>query len=95
MTGERSVAATILGAALFAAEKHSTQRRKDAAASPYITHPVAVAEVVARHGVSDPVVLQAALLHAARANSTKTNSPWTALQSPPPRPRAHINCSML
>ena len=63
MTGERSVAATILGAALFAAEKHSTQRRKDAAASPYITHPVAVAEVLARHGVSDPVVLQAALLH--------------------------------
>jgi guanosine-3',5'-bis(diphosphate) 3'-pyrophosphohydrolase len=63
LTGERSVAATILGAALLAAEKHSAQRRKDATASPYINHPVAVAEVLARHGVSDPVVLQAALLH--------------------------------
>ena len=55
--------ADLLRAALFAAEKHRTQRRKDEAASPYINHPLAVAEIMARHGVSDPVALQAALLH--------------------------------
>ena len=54
---------SVLSAALFAAAKHRDQRRKDAAASPYINHPLAVAEVLARHGVSDTVVLQAALLH--------------------------------
>jgi len=59
----RSIEADLLRAALFAAERHSTQRRKDEAASPYINHPLAVAEVMARHGVSDPVALQAALLH--------------------------------
>jgi GTP diphosphokinase / guanosine-3',5'-bis(diphosphate) 3'-diphosphatase len=55
--------ASILDAALFAADRHSTQRRKDADASPYINHPLAVAEVLARHGVDDVVALQAALLH--------------------------------
>lgn len=53
----------LLRAALFAAERHSGQRRKDSDASPYINHPLAVAEVLARHGVDDVVVLQAALLH--------------------------------
>lgn len=58
-----SSSADLLRAALFAAEKHRTQKRKDAEASPYINHPLAVAEVMARHGVTDPVALQAALLH--------------------------------
>ena len=53
----------LLMAALFAADRHSDQRRKDAAASPYINHPLAVAEVLARHGVNDLITLQAALLH--------------------------------
>ena len=53
----------LLRAALFAAEKHRTQRRKDAGASPYINHPLAVAAVLAEHGVMDSVTLQAALLH--------------------------------
>lgn len=55
--------AQILHAAAFAAAKHQSQRRKDRAASPYINHPLAVAEVLSRHGVTDPVVIQAALLH--------------------------------
>jgi guanosine-3',5'-bis(diphosphate) 3'-pyrophosphohydrolase len=55
--------ADLLRAALFAAEKHRSQKRKDAAASPYINHPLAVAEVMARHGVDDAVALKAALLH--------------------------------
>jgi guanosine-3',5'-bis(diphosphate) 3'-pyrophosphohydrolase len=54
----------ILSALHFAAEKHRDQRRKGAEASPYINHPIEVAEVIARRGgVTDPVVLQAAILH--------------------------------
>ncbi|MDA8382549.1 MAG: HD domain-containing protein [Betaproteobacteria bacterium] len=54
----------VLRAALFAAEKHKNQRRKDAEASPYINHPIALANVLANEGnVSDSEVLCAALLH--------------------------------
>ncbi|MCB1627155.1 MAG: bifunctional (p)ppGpp synthetase/guanosine-3',5'-bis(diphosphate) 3'-pyrophosphohydrolase [Xanthomonadales bacterium] len=54
----------ILRAASFAAHKHRDQRRKDAAASPYINHPLALARVLAEEGqIADPVVLAAALLH--------------------------------
>ncbi|SFN44802.1 guanosine-3',5'-bis(diphosphate) 3'-pyrophosphohydrolase [Formivibrio citricus] len=56
--------AEILRAAAFAAEKHRDQRRKDADASPYINHPLQLANVLANDGgISDPVVLCAALLH--------------------------------
>jgi GTP diphosphokinase / guanosine-3',5'-bis(diphosphate) 3'-diphosphatase len=56
--------AFILGAMAFAAEKHRTQRRKDAAASPYINHPIALADLLANEaGVRDPLVLAAAILH--------------------------------
>ena len=56
--------AQLLDAALFAAEKHRRQRRKDADASPYINHPLALAQLLATTGgVTDMVVLQAALLH--------------------------------
>ena len=48
----------------FAAEKHRDQRRKDAEASPYINHPIALANVLVNEGgVTDPVVICAALLH--------------------------------
>jgi GTP diphosphokinase / guanosine-3',5'-bis(diphosphate) 3'-diphosphatase len=53
----------LFGALGFAAAKHRDQRRKDRAASPYINHPIALAEILARMGVADPVVLQAAILH--------------------------------
>lgn len=56
--------ALILKAAQFAAEKHRDQRRKDADASPYINHPIALANVLANEGgVTDAEVLCAALLH--------------------------------
>jgi GTP diphosphokinase / guanosine-3',5'-bis(diphosphate) 3'-diphosphatase len=55
--------ALLLAAAHFAAAKHRDQRRKDSAASPYINHPIGVAEVMACNGVTDVVALQAALLH--------------------------------
>jgi guanosine-3',5'-bis(diphosphate) 3'-pyrophosphohydrolase len=54
----------LLRALSFAAHKHRDQRRKDAEASPYINHPIALAEVLAREGgVADVEVLAAALLH--------------------------------
>jgi len=56
--------ALLLRALAFAAHKHRDQRRKDAEASPYINHPIALAEVLAREGgVGDIEVLCAALLH--------------------------------
>lgn len=54
----------ILSAANYAAVKHRDQRRKDRQASPYINHPLAVAELLASEGnVSDADLLAAALLH--------------------------------
>ena len=54
----------ILRALGFAADKHRNQRRKDAEASPYINHPIAVACVLAGEaGLSDSVLLLAAILH--------------------------------
>lgn len=51
-------------AVAFAAEKHRHQRRKDAQASPYINHPIALAQVLAvEGGISDPLPLCAAVLH--------------------------------
>ena len=54
----------ILAASAFAAHKHRDQRRKGADASPYINHPIAVANVLANEGgITDDTVLAAALLH--------------------------------
>jgi len=54
----------LLQALHFAASKHRDQRRKGAEASPYINHPIEVAELLARvGGITDLVTLQAAILH--------------------------------
>lgn len=54
----------VLAATLFAALKHRDQRRKDADASPYINHPIALANVLCLEGgVTDAITLAAALLH--------------------------------
>jgi guanosine-3',5'-bis(diphosphate) 3'-pyrophosphohydrolase len=51
-------------AAAFAADKHRNQRRKDADASPYINHPIALANVLANEGgIANKDVLCAAMLH--------------------------------
>jgi len=56
--------ALLLKALAFAAYKHRDQRRKDADASPYINHPIALADVLVNEGgVTDVEVLCAALLH--------------------------------
>lgn len=54
----------LVRALAFASEKHSTQRRKDAAKSPYINHPIALVDVLANEGhVTDIETLCAAALH--------------------------------
>ncbi|GCC33814.1 hypothetical protein chiPu_0012285 [Chiloscyllium punctatum] len=54
----------VLEAADFAAKKHKNQRRKDPEGTPYINHPLGVARILAHEaGITDVVVLQAALLH--------------------------------
>ena len=56
--------ALLFRALAFAAHKHRDQRRKDAQASPYINHPIALAQVLTGEGgVTDIEVLAAALLH--------------------------------
>lgn len=56
--------ALLLDALRFAADKHRFQRRKDPEASPYINHPIAAADLLARvGGVTDNVTLLAAVLH--------------------------------
>jgi GTP diphosphokinase / guanosine-3',5'-bis(diphosphate) 3'-diphosphatase len=54
----------LLKALHFAADKHKDQRRKDADASPYINHPIAVAQTLLEVGhVTDVATLCAAVLH--------------------------------
>ena len=56
--------ARLLDAAVFASIRHRDQRRKDVYESPYINHPIAVANVLATEGqVTDVQLLIAALLH--------------------------------
>ena len=55
---------SVIKAADFAAIKHKDQRRKSKSAVPYINHPIGVAKILTSEAkVTDPIVLQAALLH--------------------------------
>ena len=64
MSRGRPDTADLLRAIEFASRKHSTQRRKDKDASPYINHPIAVTHLLAHSGgVSDLETLMAAVLH--------------------------------
>ncbi|XP_011877427.1 PREDICTED: guanosine-3',5'-bis(diphosphate) 3'-pyrophosphohydrolase MESH1 [Vollenhovia emeryi] len=54
----------VIKCANFAAEKHRSQRRKDVEQTPYINHPLGVANILIQEGlVFDPVVILAAILH--------------------------------
>jgi len=64
MKPDSSPVSIVLAASAFAAHKHRDQRRKGADASPYINHPIAVANILANEaGVTDASTLAAALLH--------------------------------
>lgn len=57
-------AGIILKALRFSADKHVDQRRRDAKSSPYINHPIQVAETLwSVGGVRDGALLAAAILH--------------------------------
>lgn len=67
-------------AASFAAYKHRNQRRKDADASPYINHPIALATVLSNEaGIVDAVVIAAALLHDTIEDTETTSEELQAL----------------
>ncbi|MGH8611435.1 MAG: HD domain-containing protein [Gammaproteobacteria bacterium] len=60
----RTDLSVIVKAINFAAFKHRNQRRKDADASPYINHPIALANLLCNEaGIADAATLCAALLH--------------------------------
>jgi len=61
---EQQHLALVFKALAFAAKKHRDQRRKDPAASPYINHPIALAEILScEMGIIDIEVICSALLH--------------------------------
>ncbi len=73
----------LVKAVAFAADKHRTQRRKDADASPYINHPIALANVLANEGgITDVVVLSAAVLHDTIEDTNTTAEELTAIFGP-------------
>ena len=54
----------LLKALAFAARKHRDQRRKDVEASPYINHPITLADILCNEAhITDTEVICAALLH--------------------------------
>ncbi len=54
----------LLNAIHFSADRHRPQRRKDTLKSPYINHPIEVAELLWRvGGIRDQSVILAAILH--------------------------------
>jgi guanosine-3',5'-bis(diphosphate) 3'-pyrophosphohydrolase len=55
---------TLLKALAFAAHKHKDQRRKDVDASPYINHPISLADILCNEAhVTDIETICGALLH--------------------------------
>ena len=47
----------------FASFKHRFQKRKNRDASPYINHPIQVANILAECDIADPYILCGAVLH--------------------------------
>ncbi|XP_012225429.2 guanosine-3',5'-bis(diphosphate) 3'-pyrophosphohydrolase MESH1 [Linepithema humile] len=61
---EEELLSLIIRCVNFAAEKHRNQRRKDVDQTPYINHPLGVANILIQEGkIFEPVVILAAILH--------------------------------
>lgn len=68
MSGKQNMIQTqssiLLDTLEFSSEKHKKQRRKDADGTPYINHPIAVANLISTYGgINKLSILQAAVLH--------------------------------
>lgn len=63
----------VIEACHFAALKHSDQRRKNTAASPYINHPIECANILSQAGITDPDIIISAISHDL-IEDTKTTS---------------------
>lgn len=64
MPHQKEMIKDIIACINFCALKHTNQRRKDHASTPYINHPIGVAYILTSEGnVTDPDVIMAALLH--------------------------------
>ena len=64
MTIEKTELKLLLKALTFATLKHKDQRRKDADASPYINHPISLANILCNEGlIADIETICGALLH--------------------------------
>ena len=75
---EGTQVSTLLAAAIFAAEKHRGQIRKDQRGSPYITHPLAVAQILWEiGGIQETEILSAAILHDTLEDTATTRSELT------------------
>jgi guanosine-3',5'-bis(diphosphate) 3'-pyrophosphohydrolase len=69
----------LLAAAIFAAEKHRGQVRKDQRGSPYITHPLSVAQLLWEiGGIQETEILSAAILHDTLEDTPTTRSELAA-----------------
>ncbi|XP_076438860.1 guanosine-3',5'-bis(diphosphate) 3'-pyrophosphohydrolase MESH1-like [Babylonia areolata] len=61
---DNSFVSEVIRCAHFSAVKHKDQRRKDPEKTPYINHPIGVANILTQEaGITDLQVIQAALLH--------------------------------
>ena len=64
MPFDESELKTLLKALAFAAHKHKDQRRKDVNASPYINHPISLADILCNEAhITDIETICGALLH--------------------------------
>jgi guanosine-3',5'-bis(diphosphate) 3'-pyrophosphohydrolase len=68
----------VLSAAEYAAQAHRGQTRKGSSQRPYVEHCIGVANILASHGVDDPVTLAAALLHDTIEDCHKTRDELAA-----------------
>ena len=62
-TDKAQLLSLLFKALAFSAEKHTKQRRKDIDKTPYINHPISLANILAQRWVIDENVLCAAILH--------------------------------
>jgi GTP diphosphokinase / guanosine-3',5'-bis(diphosphate) 3'-diphosphatase len=80
MDADEKQIALLISAIKYSADKHRNQRRKGADASPYINHPIDVADILWRIGsVRDIDIIAAAILHDTLEDTDATSGEIEAL----------------